>query len=109
MKKNNAGEALSPKIAFNVSKLDEQGLYGPASGKQSISYEFCIPNDPQLIYEVQHIDPTVQIGAFRGRIGCQRGVEVLCIGHTNQSNWRDALVQLANLPYITRIEQSFFE
>lgn len=109
VKKNNSGEALSPKIAFDVSKLDEQGLYGPADGRQSISYEFCIPNDPQLIYEVQHIDPTIQIGNSPGRIGCQRGVEQLCIGHTNQPNWRKTLLQLADLPYIVRIEQSFFE
>ena len=30
------------KITFDISKLDEYGLYGPPGGKRALSYEFCI-------------------------------------------------------------------
>jgi hypothetical protein len=32
------------KITFDISKLDEYGLYGPPGGKQALSYEFYIPD-----------------------------------------------------------------
>ena len=31
------------KITFDVTSLDQDGLYGPPNGKRALSYEFCIP------------------------------------------------------------------
>ncbi|MCK5191008.1 MAG: hypothetical protein KAR12_13230, partial [Methylococcales bacterium] len=35
--------ANTDKIEFDITKLNQQGLYGPADGLRSLSYEFCIP------------------------------------------------------------------
>jgi hypothetical protein len=43
-----------------------------------------------------------------GRLGCDT-YENLCIGSTHQKNFKDVLRGLAELPYITRIDQSFLE
>ena len=98
------------KIKFDLNQLDEDGLSGPEGGKVALSYEFCIPNTANFIKEVSTIDKTlnVQYGSA-GRIGCLRGKEVLCIGHTNQKDYKSVLHQLAALPYIQQIQQTFFE
>jgi hypothetical protein len=98
------------KIKFNLNQLDEEGLQGPEGGKVALNYEFCIPNAPTFIKEAQRIDPGLQMHVgSRGRIGCLRGKEILCIGSTHQKGYRDILYQLAALPYIKSIEQTFFE
>jgi len=43
-----------------------------------------------------------------GRIRCGTH-ENLCIGSTHQENFMDVLRELAELPYVNRIDQSFFE
>lgn len=43
-----------------------------------------------------------------GRIGCGSH-ENFCIGSTHQTNFRDVLRDLTELPSVTRIDQSFFE
>lgn len=97
------------KITFDVTSLDHDGLYGAADGKRALSYEFCIPNRERFTSKVTRIDSTVQcMSESPGRIGCGSH-EYLCIGSTNQINFRDVLRGLAELPYITRIDQSFFE
>jgi hypothetical protein len=98
------------KITFDLNQLDENGLSGPEGGKVAVSYEFCIPNTAQHIKEVSGIDQTLnmQYGS-PGRIGCLRGREVLCVGHTNQKDYKQVLYQLAALPYIQQIRQTFFE
>ena len=97
------------KIGFDLSQLNEEGLYGPADGLRVLHYEFCIPADPFLRDRVKAIDPTLTIySESPGRIGCQTD-QFLCIGHTGQSNFRDVLEQLAVLPEIQQIEQTWFE
>ncbi len=97
------------KITFDVISLDQDGLYGLADGKRALSYEFCIPDREQYTSTVTHIDPTVQcMFESPGRIGCGSH-EYLCIGSTHQKNFKKVLRSLAELPYITRINQSFFE
>ena len=32
------------KVEFDLAQLDVNGLRGPADGKVSVSYEFCIPD-----------------------------------------------------------------
>ena len=97
------------KITFDVSKLDESGLYGPPDGKRALPYEFCIPDTVQHRTEVKRIDPTVKFFAESpGRIGCDKD-ENLCIGSTHQKEFRIVLQRLAELIYVQRIDESFFE
>lgn len=97
------------KITFNLTSLDDEGLYGAANGKRALSYEFCIPDKEGDISKVKHIDPTLQcMSESTGRIGCGT-YENLCIGSTHQKKFKEVLRDLVVLPYITRIDQSFFE
>jgi hypothetical protein len=97
------------KITFDLSSLDESGLYGPTDGKRALSYEFCIPDTVQNRAEVNRIDPTVKFFAQSpGRIGCGES-ENLCIGSTHQKDFRGVLQRLAELTYVQRIDESFFE
>lgn len=64
---------------------------------------------PQYKSKVKHIGSTFQcMSEAPGQIGCGT-YENLCIGSTHKKNFRDVLRGLAELPYITRINQSFFE
>lgn len=97
------------KITFELSRLNAQGLYGPPDGLRALDYEFCIPARRECIEQVKRIDPTLHTyPCSKGRIECSRG-EALCIGNTNQSNWREVLLKLAALPYVKRIDQAYFE
>jgi hypothetical protein len=97
------------KITFDVSSLDQDGVHGGPNGKRALSYEFCIPDMERYQSKVKHIDSTLQcMSGSPGRIGCGT-YENLCIGSTHQNNFKDVLRGLAELPYITRIDQSFFE
>ena len=100
---------VSPKINFDTSAINSEGLQGPPGGQVSVSYEFCIPGTPQAIAEVQSIDPTAQCTkGSRGRIGCTPP-QALCIGDTHQEDWAKVLNDLAALPYVERIDRSYFE
>ncbi len=99
----------SDKIDFDQSTLNEQGLYGPTDGLRALSYEYCIPEGEAHADEVATIDASAEIHAGSpGRIGCSDD-ESLVTGHTHQPNFRVVLSKLAELPYVKRIEQSFFE
>ncbi len=92
------------KIAFDLSALDENGLYGPEDGKRSLDYEFCLPAGNPYAQAVSAIDPSAQFfPQSRGRIGCGDG-QVLAIGNSHQANHQDILLELANLDYIERIQ-----
>ncbi|MEN8809103.1 MAG: hypothetical protein ABF291_16615 [Desulfobacterales bacterium] len=97
------------KITFDISGFDASGLYGPLGGKRALSYEFCIPNTVMNRTEVERIDPTVTFfDQSPGRIGCGTH-ESLCIGSTHQKDFAKILRRLAELTYVQRIDQSFFE
>jgi hypothetical protein len=96
-------------MPFDVSSLDQDGVHGGPNGKRALSYEFCIPDMERDRSQVKCIDLTLQcMSESPGRIGCGT-YENLCIGSTHKKNFRDMLWGLAELPYITRINQSFFE
>lgn len=100
---------LSPKIAFDLSRLNADGLVGPPDGLRSLAYEFCIPSDSEAEAEVKAIDPTIQLmPSSRGRIGCTAR-QTLAVGQTHQPNFRDVLNRLAALPYVKRIQETDFE
>jgi hypothetical protein len=97
------------KIRFDISGLDEYGLYGAAGGKRALAYEFCIPDTVQNRTEVKRIDPTIKFFTESpGRIGCSKH-ESLCIGSTHQKGFKRILKRLAELTYVQRIDESFFE
>lgn len=97
------------KITFDLTQLDADGLTGPASGKRTLNYEFCVPAGQRYQDEVRAIDPTAEFQpGSRGRIGCGPD-QTLVIGSTGQPNWRGVLMRLAAFDYITRIDQAFFE
>ncbi len=100
---------VSPKFTFDISKIDAAGLSGTGSGKVSVDYEFCIPANEKTMSAVQGIDPSLKVmKKGRGRIGCSKE-QWLCLGNTQQKNWRGILDQLADLDYVERIDQTFFE
>ena len=97
------------KITIDLAGLDRDGLYGPPGAKRALSYEFCIPDSRQKRSEVKRIDPTVTFySESPGRIGCG-SPEVLCIGSTHQEDFERVLHNLTELPYVIRIDESFFE
>lgn len=101
--------SVSPKIRFDTTRLDADGLVGPVDGKRSVSYEFCIPDTTAARAEVQTIDPTARfMPGSPGRSGCARD-QALVIGETHQANHLQVLNRLAALPYVTSIQESFFE
>ena len=98
-----------PVIEFDLDRLDENGLRGPADGKVAVSYEFKIPDTPEHRAEVRGIDSTVEfMGQSPGRIGAGDG-ECLCIGSTHQPDFREVLGRLAALDYVDRIIECHFE
>lgn len=106
-----SSEPIAPvqKIAFDLNRLNEAGLYGPPDGLRALSYEFCIPAREDYADEVKAIDPTIDIsGGSPGRVGCSED-QFLCMGNTHQKNFREVLLKLAALPYVDRIEESVFE
>ena len=104
-----AGISLRSKITFDLEQLNESGLYGPPDGLRGLHYEFCIPGDPVHETQVRQIDPTINIfKTSRGRVGCTKG-EYLCVGSTQQPDFKTILLNLAKLPYVKRIDQAFFE
>lgn len=96
------------KIRLDFKNLDAEGLSGKQDGKVALNYEFCIPDDPKKWKEVRRIDPSVTRQRSRGRIGCTEH-QWLVIGSTHQKNYQRVLYQLACLPYVERIEQTFWE
>jgi len=101
--------ANTKKIEFDVTKLNQQGLYGPADGLRSLSYEFCIPAEERFVSTILNIDPEIKI--YRqspGRIGCTQA-EYLCMGDTYNKPYQKNFNDLANLSFIKRIIQSVFE
>jgi hypothetical protein len=103
------GGSCGGKLDFKLEDLDENGLIGPPDGKVAVSYELCVPRDQKLVDEVRSIDPSIAIHAdSRGRIGCSP-LEVLCLGSTHQRGFREVLEKLCGLPYVRRIERTWFE
>ncbi|MFK7808551.1 MAG: hypothetical protein AB8F74_12170 [Saprospiraceae bacterium] len=99
----------SPKITFDLSKINDDGLAGNGTGQVAVDYEFCIPASEGKATAVKVIDSSLRVmKKGRGRIGCTDR-EWLCIGSTHQKNWRKVLNQLTKLDYVKQINQTFYE
>ena len=67
------------------------------------------PADPQVMAEIQRLDPSVQVSLVsRGRIGRRDG-QALCLGQTHQPGWRQILERLAARSDIAEIRRCDFE
>ena len=89
-------------VEFNLRQLDPQGNR-PSSGFQPLTYEFCVPANPNATGGVESIDRTVRCHpGVPGRIGCLPN-QALCVGNTGQSNWASVLAELSNEPFVRRI------
>ena len=96
------------KIRLDFRNLDADGLSGKPDGKVAVNYEFCIPNDPKKWKQVRRVDPSAVRQGGRGRVGCTEN-QWLIVGSTHQKNYQRILYELASLPYVERIEQTFWE
>lgn len=97
------------KIRIDFRSLGPEGLRGADGNQVSVNYEFCIPNDSKTWKEVRRIDPSaIKQAGSKGRIGCSEN-QWLIIGSTHQKNYQRVLYRLASLPYVERIEQTFWE
>ena len=97
------------KIKLDFSRIDNDGLAGPVGGKVSVHYEFCIPASDKYLKEIEKTDPSARVQkGSRGRIGCDKA-SWLVVGSTHQKNYRRVLYELASLPYVQKIEETFFE
>lgn len=98
--------AAANKIAFDFSTLDTNGL---RHGESAIDYEFCIPANENSFADIQKIEPDVRVlKGSRGRVGCT-DVQWLCIINTHDPAWQKKLYAIANLPYVDRIAEVFYE
>ena len=97
------------KLGFDPAYLDDQGLYGPPDGRRALDYEFCIPASADVLERVSDLDPSIRFypGAA-GRVGCAVD-QVLALGNTHQTDFRDVLDALEALLYVERIEPAWFE
>lgn len=100
--------AVWQKIHLNFKKLDADGLAGPPDGKVAVNYEFCIPAEQKYWQTVQKTDPTAAKSNSKGRVGC-RNNQWLVVGSTHQARYQRVLYELAALPYVERIEETFWE
>lgn len=96
-------------IGFDLCEMDADGLVGPPGGKRALDYEFCIPTGAGFAAEVQAIDATARLNpGSPGRVGCGPD-QVLVLGNTHRPDFAFVLQQLADLPYVERIERAWFE
>lgn len=109
-RKNQAEDpSVWKKVRLDFRQIDGQGLSGPNGGKVAVNYEFCLPARESYWKKVRKIDPTAQKHAgSAGRSGCTSG-QWLIIGSTHQKDYLRVLYRLASLPYVERIEQTFWE
>ncbi len=101
---------VSNKINIDLTRFTDDGyrIY-PNGDKISANYEFCIPANDSILLFVKSIDPTAEeLKGSKGRINCTKN-EWLVIGSTRQDGFKSVLKKLANLPYIKKINETFWE
>jgi hypothetical protein len=98
------------KIKFDLDDFTGDGYrFKPPGNTSSINYEFCIPAEDSIWAEVSKIDPTLGLyKTSKGRSACTEG-QWLCIGSSRQANFKEALRRLADLKYVKRISETFWE
>ncbi len=105
-----ANTLIEGKIRIDLSEFNDEGYrVHPDGEKSATSYEFCIPANDSVLAEVKAIDPTAgEMKGSKGRSGCS-DMEWLVIGNTRQKNFKDVIRKLAELSYIRKITETFWE
>ena len=93
---------------MDFHRFDKDGLAGPKDGKISANYEFCIPRSEKYWKQVKKIDPTADRPGGKGRVACT-DKEWMVIGATHQPKFQRVLFELASLPYVKEIQETFYE
>jgi hypothetical protein len=102
-------EQVSPKIQLrDYASIDEDGLRGGVDSKVSVGYQFVIPNTDKHKEEVKSIDPTIRFVGSPS-LFCKSNLELLCIGNTYKKDYRRILRKLAQLSYVTSINDQWLE
>lgn len=103
-------EITNNKIQIDLTKFNEKGLRSNSAGEfTAIHYEFCIPAADSVFNEVAAIDPSITLYKHsKGRSACTDS-EWLCIGFSSQPNFIEIISKLAELTYIRKISETFWE
>jgi hypothetical protein len=96
------------KIKLDFKEINAEGLSGPPKGKVAVNYEFCIPAEEKYWRQVRKTDSSARKNTGKGRVGCTEK-QWLVIGSTHQKNYQRILFQLASLPYVEQIQQTYWE
>ncbi len=100
-----AAEAADPdsKFAFALDDLGD-GTRPDATGTpRPITYEYCIPKQPQSISMVGSTDPTGTVEPReKGTIGCSDD-ELLARGHTGQPDYLSVMRRIANNDFVKKL------
>ncbi len=101
---------IDGKIRIDLTKFDDEGYrVHPGGEKSAASYEFCIPANDTALAEVKAIDPTAgEMKGSKGRSGCS-DKEWLVISSTRQPGFKETIRKLAELKYIRKITETFWE
>lgn len=101
---------IEGKIRIDLTKFNDEGyrVY-PDGEKSATSYEFCIPANDSLLAEVKAIDPLAgEMKGSKGRSGCT-DEEWLVISSTLKPGFKEIIRKLAELKYIKKITETFWE
>jgi len=101
---------IEGKIRIDLTKFDDEGYrVHPGGEKSATSYEFCIPANDTALAEVKAIDPTAgEMKGSKGRSGCT-DAEWLVISSTRKPGFKEIIRKLAELKYIRKITETFWE
>lgn len=104
------GDSSQSKIKIDLSQFNDEGyrVY-PNGEKSSAHYEFCIPAVDSLLAEVKAIDPEAsEMKGSKGRSGCSDR-EWLVISSTRKQGFKDIIKRTAELNYVRKISETFWE
>jgi hypothetical protein len=96
------------KIKFNLNMFDKQGLVGEDGGKVALDYEFCVPNNPEILNTIKEIDSSIKPTNGKGRTKCTDN-SILLTGNSYGKDIKRILCELSQLEYIKTINQVYWE
>ena len=94
------------KVDFDLTELNEKGR-NKITG-QSITYEFCIPDNETVIAEVMEISKHIVRQGGKGKSKCSDG-QLLMRGDTDHETYRGILCKIVKLDYVKKVRQTYWE
>ena len=98
------------KIKIDLTEFNEDGYRVRPDGEKSTAhYEFCIPANDSILAEIKAMDPMAEVmKGSKGRSGCT-DKEWLVISSTRKTGFKDIIKKQAELPYVRKITETFWE